>query len=52
MKLILYTGVKCPKCPGSRKVVREVANELGWKEGTDFVEKIVDSDNVKKRKFE
>ena len=48
MKLILYTGVKCPKCPGARKVVREVANELGWKEGVDFVEKIVDGSNLRK----
>ena len=42
MKLILYTATKCPKCPGARKVVREVAKELNWVEGKDFVEKIID----------
>ncbi len=42
MKLILYTGTKCHKCPAAREVVREVAKELGWKEGVDFVEKLID----------
>ncbi len=40
--LILYTAVSCPKCPQARKVVREVAKELGWKEGKDFIEKLID----------
>ena len=40
--LILYTSTKCPKCPEARRVVREVAKELGWLEGKQFVEKIVD----------
>jgi hypothetical protein len=40
--LILYTASKCPKCPAARKLVREVAKELGWSEGKDFVEKLVD----------
>lgn len=42
MKLILYTGTNCPKCPAARKVVREAAKELGWEEGKDFVEKLID----------
>lgn len=42
MRLILYTGTSCPKCPEARKVVREVAKEIGWIEGKDFVEKLVD----------
>jgi hypothetical protein len=45
--LILYTGTKCPKCPGARKVVREVAEGLGWKEGKDFVEKLIDGADMK-----
>ncbi len=47
MKLILYTGILCPKCPAARKVVREVAKELGWKEGKDFVEKLIDGKDLK-----
>ena len=46
MKLILFTGTKCPKCPAARKVVREAAKELGWKEGIDFVEKLVDGSEL------
>ncbi len=42
MKLILYTGTSCPKCPAARKVVREAAKDLGWVEGKDFVEKLID----------
>lgn len=45
--LILYTGTKCPKCPPARKVVREVARELGWTEGKDFVEKLIDGADLK-----
>ncbi len=44
--LILYTSTKCPKCPDARKVVRETAKELGWKEGKDFVEKLVDGKDL------
>lgn len=46
VSLILYTSTKCPKCPGARKVVREVAKEIGWKEGKDFVEKLVDGSDL------
>ena len=42
MKLILFTAFKCPKCPFARKIVRNVASEIGWVEGRDFVEKLVD----------
>ncbi|UCG95937.1 MAG: thioredoxin family protein [archaeon] len=28
-------------------MVREVARELGWKEGKDFVEKLIDGGNLK-----
>ena len=45
--LILYTSIKCPKCPGARKLVREVAKELGWIEGKQFVEKLVDGADLK-----
>ena len=45
--LILYTSVNCPKCPKARKVVREVAKELGWIEGKQFVEKLVDGTDLK-----
>lgn len=45
--LILYTGTLCHKCPAARKVVREVAKELGWIEGKDFVEKLVDGQDIK-----
>lgn len=47
MKLILFTGVHCPKCPGARKLVRQAAKELGWIEGKDFVEKLIDGQNIK-----
>ena len=47
MRLILFTGVKCPKCPGARNVVRQAAKELGWIEGKDFVEKLIDGQNIK-----
>ncbi len=46
--LILYTGVKCPHCPEARKVLRDAARELKWKEGKDFVEKIIDGEDLKK----
>jgi len=44
--LILYTSTRCPKCPMARKVVREVCKEIGWKEGKDFVEKLVDGKDL------
>ena len=44
--------MKCPKCPAARKVVREAAKELGWKEGQDFVEKIIDGSEVTPKKTE
>ncbi len=44
--LILYTGTKCPKCPPARKVVREAAKDLGWAEGKDFVEKLIDGKDL------
>lgn len=44
--LILYTGVHCSKCPAARKVVREVAEELKWAEGKDFIEKLIDGNNL------
>ena len=50
--LILYTGTHCPKCPDARKVVREVAKELGWIEGKDFVEKLIDGQDIKPGEFE
>ena len=46
MRLILYTGTNCPKCPGAREVVREVCKELGMVEGKDFVEKIIDGKDI------
>lgn len=45
--LILYTGTKCPKCPPARKVLRGAAKELGWTEGKDFVEKLIDGADLK-----
>lgn len=36
----------CPKCPAARKVVREVCKELGWIEGKQFVEKLVDGTDL------
>lgn len=45
--LILYTGTKCPKCPAARKIVRQVARKRGWKEGKDFVEKLIDGAGLK-----
>lgn len=48
--LILYTGTTCPKCPAARKIVRKVANKLGWTEGKDFVEKLVDGSELKSGK--
>ena len=47
MRLILFTGVKCPKCPKARKLVRQAAKELGWIEGKDFVEKLIDGQDLK-----
>ena len=47
LKLVLYTGTNCPRCPGAREVVREVAKEVGWTEGKEFVEKNIDKqDNM------
>jgi len=45
--LILYTGTKCPKCPDAREIVRKVAKKKGWKEGKDFVEKLIDAADLK-----
>lgn len=50
--LILYTGTQCPKCPAARHVVREVAKELGWVEGKDFVEKLIDGQDIKPGEIE
>jgi len=47
VKLVLFTGVHCPKCPQARMVVRQAAKELGWIEGKDFVEKLIDGQNLK-----
>ncbi len=47
MKLILFTGINCPKCPNARKLVRQAAKELGWIEGKDFVEKLIDGQDLK-----
>lgn len=47
MKLILFTGIHCPKCPEARNVVRQIAKELGWTEGKDFVENLIDGQNLK-----
>lgn len=46
-KLVLYTGTRCSKCPKARELVREVARELNWKEGIDFLEKIIDGAELK-----
>jgi hypothetical protein len=46
MRIILYTATKCPKCPGFRRLLREVAGELGLREGSDFIEKLIDGDKV------
>ena len=50
--LILYTGTKCPKCPDARKNVREVAKELGLIEGKDFVEKLIDGEELQEGMME
>lgn len=44
--LTLYTSTRCPKCPMARKIVREVCKEIGWVEGKDFVEKLVDGKDL------
>ncbi|MBR9682587.1 MAG: thioredoxin family protein [Candidatus Aenigmarchaeota archaeon] len=46
MKLILYTGTSCPKCPGARAAVREACKEVGLIEGKDFVEKLIDGKDI------
>ena len=46
MDIILYTSTSCPKCPGFRKLLREAAGELGLKEGKDFVEKLIDGEDL------
>ena len=46
MRLILYTGTSCPKCPAAREAVREACKELGLVEGKDFVEKIIDGAKI------
>jgi len=52
MKLILYTGKSCPNCPAARDIVREVAKELDLKEGKEFVEKLIDGQDLKKGTIE
>ncbi|MEM5804338.1 MAG: hypothetical protein QXU82_00585 [Candidatus Aenigmatarchaeota archaeon] len=47
MNLVLYTATTCPKCPKARETVREVAKTLGWVEGRDFIEKLIDGENIK-----
>ncbi|MBN2251958.1 MAG: thioredoxin family protein [Candidatus Altiarchaeota archaeon] len=51
MKAILYTAVKCPKCPAYRKLLREAAKELDLVEGRDYVEKLIDGESVKPGKI-
>jgi len=46
MKAVLFTSTRCPKCPKFRKTLREAAKELGLTEGRDYVEKLIDGDNV------
>jgi len=45
-KLILYTGVNCPKCGRVRRLLRAFATSHNLKEGVDFVEKLVDGENI------
>lgn len=52
MMLILYTSTKCPNCPAARNIVREVGKELNWKEGVDFIEKLIDGENIKSGEIE
>ena len=46
MKITLFTSMKCPSCPKFRKLLRETAEELGLTEGKDFVEKLIDGENL------
>ena len=46
LKLILYIGVNCPKCPAAHKIIEEVAGELRLVKGRDYVEKDIDDDDV------
>ena len=46
VKLVLYTGTNCPKCPAAHGVVEEVANELGLVNGKDYVVKNIDDEEV------
>ncbi len=46
MKLILYTGTNCPKCPSAHKVVEETAQELGLVKGKDYEVKNIDDEEV------
>ncbi len=36
MKLLLFTGASCPKCPAAKKVVEEVTTELKMERGRDW----------------
>ncbi|PKM92031.1 MAG: hypothetical protein CVU81_02695 [Euryarchaeota archaeon HGW-Euryarchaeota-1] len=40
-KIILYTGVQCPRCPRARAILRDFAKANGLKESIDFVEKTI-----------
>ncbi|ODS35479.1 hypothetical protein BEH94_06560 [Candidatus Altiarchaeales archaeon WOR_SM1_SCG] len=46
VKLILYTGTNCPKCPAAHEIVEEVANELGLVYDRDYVVKNIDEEEV------
>ncbi|MEM3412122.1 MAG: thioredoxin family protein [archaeon] len=52
MKIILYTGIHCPKCPTVRKNLREACSELGLVEGKDFIEKIIDCQETGEKDIE
>lgn len=46
MKAILYTSTRCPNCPPFRRLMRQVAADLGLIEGKHFVEKIIDGESL------
>lgn len=45
--VILYTATNCPNCPKAKQVMEEVAKELKWEEGKEYVVKNIDEgDNL------
>lgn len=47
MKLMVFTGTNCPRCPAAKSLVEEIATELGMEKEKDYkILNIDDEENM------